>query len=126
MSLVIALLGALRASLRTRTDLALENLALGQQLRPASPPIEATAIRAPRASLLDVALRPLGGVGRGAPCRSPQDRDSLAPVVCQNPVTRLDDTPAACEPGGQCPSQSLCWARCVRRSKPALTSRSRT
>src|SRR5713226_5455561 len=22
------------------------------------------------------------------------------PVVCQNPVTRLDDTPAACEPGG--------------------------
>ncbi len=32
MSLVIALLGALRASLRTRTDLALENLALRQQL----------------------------------------------------------------------------------------------
>ncbi len=35
-------------------------------------------------------------------------------------------TRAACEPAGQCPSQSLCWARCVRRSKPALTSRSRT
>ena len=32
MSLVFALLGALRASLRTRTDLALENLALRQQL----------------------------------------------------------------------------------------------
>src|SRR5713226_8984781 len=32
MSLVIALLAALRASLRTRTDLALENLALRQQL----------------------------------------------------------------------------------------------
>ncbi len=32
MSLVLALLGALRAALRTRTDLALENLALRQQL----------------------------------------------------------------------------------------------
>jgi hypothetical protein len=32
MSLVLALLGALRASLRTRSDLALENLALRQQL----------------------------------------------------------------------------------------------
>jgi hypothetical protein len=32
MSLVLALSGALRASLRTRTDLALENLALRQQL----------------------------------------------------------------------------------------------
>ncbi len=32
MSLVIALLGALRASLRTRTDLPLENLALRQKL----------------------------------------------------------------------------------------------
>src|SRR5262249_26243591 len=32
MSLVFALLGALRASLRTRTELALENLALRQQL----------------------------------------------------------------------------------------------
>src|SRR5229473_2503074 len=32
MSLVVALLGALRASLKTRTDLALENLALRQQL----------------------------------------------------------------------------------------------
>ena len=28
--------------------------------------------------------------------------------------------------GGQCPSYSVCWARCVRRSEPALTSRSRT
>jgi len=32
MSLVLALFGALRAALRTRTDLALENLALRQQL----------------------------------------------------------------------------------------------
>ncbi len=32
MSLVLALLGALRASVRTRTNLALENLALRQQL----------------------------------------------------------------------------------------------
>ena len=32
MSLVLALLGALRAALRTRTDLTLENLALRQQL----------------------------------------------------------------------------------------------
>jgi hypothetical protein len=32
MSLAIALLSALRTSLRTRTDLALENLALRQQL----------------------------------------------------------------------------------------------
>jgi len=32
MPLVFVLLGALRASLRTRTDLALENLALRQQL----------------------------------------------------------------------------------------------
>src|SRR5712692_11850767 len=32
MSLLLALLGALRASLRTRTDLAFENLALRQQL----------------------------------------------------------------------------------------------
>src|SRR5467141_5041415 len=32
MSLVLAVLGALRAALKTRTDLTLENLALGQQL----------------------------------------------------------------------------------------------
>jgi hypothetical protein len=32
MSLVLALMGALRAALRTRTDLTLENLALRQQL----------------------------------------------------------------------------------------------
>src|SRR5216683_220919 len=48
--------------------------------RPASPPIEATAIRPPRASLLGVALTPMGGVARGAPRRSPPDRDSLAPA----------------------------------------------
>src|SRR5216684_1149705 len=48
--------------------------------RPASPPLEATAIRAPRASLLGVALPSVGWVARGAPCRSPPDRDSLAPA----------------------------------------------
>src|SRR5260370_651563 len=48
--------------------------------RPASPPIEATAIRAPRPSLLAVALPPVGWVARGAPCRSPPDRNSLAPA----------------------------------------------
>src|SRR5712692_8717374 len=42
--------------------------------------MEATPIRTPRASLLGVALRPLGGVARGAPCRSPPERDSLAPA----------------------------------------------
>src|SRR5216684_3929386 len=48
--------------------------------RPASPPLEATAIRAPRSSLLAVTLPPVGWVARGAPCRSPPDRDSLAPA----------------------------------------------
>ena len=47
---------------------------------PAPPPIEATAIRAPRSSLLGVALRPVDRVARGAPCRSPPDRNSLAPA----------------------------------------------
>src|SRR6266851_5118750 len=46
MSLVIALLGALRASLRTRTDLAFENLALRQQLVLLRRPSKATAIGA--------------------------------------------------------------------------------
>src|SRR5712664_4210840 len=47
---------------------------------PAPPPIEATAIRAPRSPPLGVALHPVGGVARGAPPRSPRDRDSLAPA----------------------------------------------
>src|SRR5260370_22799430 len=48
--------------------------------RPASRPIEATAIRAPRPSLLAVALPPVGWVARGAPCRCAPDRNSLAPA----------------------------------------------
>src|SRR5258708_28795220 len=47
---------------------------------PAPPPIEATAIRAPRSPPLDVALHRVGGVARGAPPRSPRDRGSLAPA----------------------------------------------
>src|SRR5438132_13000304 len=47
---------------------------------PAPPPIEATAIRAPRSPPLGVALQPVGWVARGAPPRSPRDRDSLAPA----------------------------------------------
>src|SRR5712692_2309175 len=46
--------------------------------RPASP-LEATTIRASRPSLLGVAPPPMGWVARDAPCRSPPDRDSLAP-----------------------------------------------
>ncbi len=80
MSLVLALLGALRTSLRTRTDLAFENLALRQQLvllrrrwkRPQFGRLER--------SLLAVAVPPVGRVARRAPCRSPPDRDSLAPA----------------------------------------------
>src|SRR6267143_4929975 len=48
--------------------------------RPTPSPIEATAIRARRSSLLGVALQAVGWVARGAPPRSPRDRDSLAPA----------------------------------------------
>ncbi len=47
---------------------------------------------------------------------------SFAKILSQ----RLDDGPAACEPGSAMSLVSLCWARCVRRSEPALTSLSRT
>src|SRR5229473_6578843 len=43
---------------------------------------------------------------------------SFAKILSQ----RLDDGPAACEPG-RAISLVLCWARCVRRSEPALTWR---
>src|SRR5712692_5497325 len=46
---------------------------------------------------------------------------SFAKILSQ----RLDDDPATCQPGRQCPSYSPCWARCVRRSEPALTLRSK-
>src|SRR5258708_10840178 len=48
--------------------------------RPAPPPIEATAIRAPRSPPLGMALQPVGWVARSAPPRSARDRDSLAPA----------------------------------------------
>src|SRR6266478_717616 len=80
MSLVLALLGALRAALRTRTDLTLENLALRQQLALLRRRSKRPQIRAPRSPPLGVALQPVGWVARGAPPRSPRDRDSLAPA----------------------------------------------
>src|SRR5882762_6651574 len=76
MSLVLAVLGAARAAFRTRADLALENLALRQQL--ALPSLEAAAVRALRSHLLGMALQAVGRVARGAPRRSPRDSDSLA------------------------------------------------
>src|SRR2546422_6881668 len=48
--------------------------------RPTRPPIEATPIRAPRSSLLGVALQPLGWMAPGALPRTPRDRNSLAPA----------------------------------------------
>src|SRR6266850_7064037 len=80
MSLVLALLGTLRAALKARTDLVPENLALRQAARPAPPPLQATSGRPPRPRLLDVALAVVGTVARSAPCRSAADRDSLAPA----------------------------------------------
>jgi hypothetical protein len=55
--------GPLRAALRTRTDLARE-LGAPATACPAPPPIEATAIRAPRSPPLGVALQPVGWVAR--------------------------------------------------------------
>jgi hypothetical protein len=77
MSLVFALLGALRASLRTRTDLALENLALRQQLvllrrRSKRPQFGR------RDRLFWVWLSRRWAGWREALHRSPRDRDSLA------------------------------------------------
>src|SRR2546422_9874205 len=42
--------------------------------------IEATTIQTPRSPPLGVARKPVGWVARGAPPRSPRDRDSLAPA----------------------------------------------
>src|SRR6266849_5798267 len=80
MSLVLALFGALRAALRTRTDLHAREPGAPATACPASPPIEATPIRAPRSPPLGVARHPVGWVARGTPPRSPRDRDSLAPA----------------------------------------------
>src|SRR6267378_3685200 len=78
MSLVLALLGAARAAFRTRADLALENLALRQQLA-----LLRHHSKRPRFGRFDrtfwgMALQAVGRVARGAPRRSPRDSDSLA------------------------------------------------
>src|SRR5713226_6522337 len=93
--------------------------------RPASPPIEATAIRAPRSSLLGVALRPVGGVARGAPCRSPRDGDSLAPSRLPR-FLDLEVTPRA---GGSTTGQLRACGYCAypgaRESALVLATHSR-
>src|SRR5882672_10906059 len=46
--------------------------------RSAPPPLEATAVRAPRSHVLGLALSAVGRLAEGALRRSPRDRDSLA------------------------------------------------
>jgi len=80
MPLVLALLGALRAALRTRTDLTLENLALRQQLA-----LLRRRSKRPQFGRLDRLLwvwlsSHWAGWRKGAPARSPRERDSLAPA----------------------------------------------
>src|SRR6267378_4529403 len=48
--------------------------------RSAPPPLEATAVRAPRSRVLGLSLSAVGRLAEGAPRRSPRDRDSLAPA----------------------------------------------
>src|SRR5713226_1986324 len=79
MSLVIGSVGRAACVAQNPHGPSARELGAAATTRSASPPVEATAIRAPRASLLGVALRPVGWVARGAPCRSPPNRDSLAP-----------------------------------------------
>src|SRR5216683_3379537 len=124
MSLLLALLGALRASLRTRTDLAFENLALRQQLV-----LLRRRSKRPQFGRLDRLfwvwlLHQWAGWRETLHVVRPQTVIcwlSFAKILSQ----RLDDDPATCQPGRQCPSYSPCWARCVRRSEPALTLRSK-
>src|SRR5256885_6035130 len=79
MSLLLALLGTLRAALKGRTDLVLENLALRQQLA-----LLRRRSKRPRVGLLDrvfwIWLSQWWTVAGSAPCRSAADRDSLAPA----------------------------------------------
>jgi hypothetical protein len=77
MSLVIALLGALRASLRTRTDLALENLALRQRLV-----LLRRRSKRPQSSIVSSGCgSPPSGLGGARRSMSfAPDRDSLAPA----------------------------------------------
>ncbi len=104
-SLVLALLGALRASPRTRTDLALENLALRQQLvllACASPEFF-------RARTIDVSAG-------GEDARAVMIRDFLlAPrrlPLPSRPCAREPSGPAAA--GRVCPKRSACPHRCRR------------
>src|SRR5713226_2699576 len=79
--------------------------------RPAPPRIEADAIRAPRSTPLGVALQPLGRVARGAPPRSPRDRDSLAPAGLPR-FLDLEVTPRASgSTAGACRSRTHHGAR---------------
>src|SRR5713101_2765771 len=125
MSLVIALLGALRASLRTRTDLALENLALRQQLV-----LLRRRSKRPQFGRLKLVSSGCGsptsgGVARGAPCRSPPDRDSLAPARLPR-FLDLEVTPRA---GGSTTGQlRACGSRAypgARESALGLATHSR-
>src|SRR5437879_1286736 len=80
MSLVLALLGALRAALRTPHRPHTREPSAPAAARPAPPQIEATEIRAARSRLLDVALAVVDTVERSAPCRNTADGNSLAPA----------------------------------------------
>src|SRR5262249_6742685 len=66
-------------------------------------------IRAPRSSLLDVALPPVGWVARSAPCRSLRDRDSLAPARLPR-FLDLEVTPRA---GGSATGQLRACGYCA-------------
>src|SRR5215472_3712362 len=59
--------------------------------------------------------RPAPGLGWA---KMDSRRLSFAKILSQ----RLNDSPAACEPRGQCPWYSLCWARSVRRSGASIVS----
>ena len=80
MSLGLALLGALRAALRTPHRPHTREPSAPAAARPAPPQIEATEIRATRSRLLDVALAVVDTVQRSAPCRKTADGNSRAPA----------------------------------------------
>src|SRR5713226_10467368 len=125
MSLVIGSVGRAACVAQNPHGPRARELGAAATTRSASPPVEATAIRAPRASLLGVALRPVGGVARGAPCRSPPDRDSLAPARLPS-FLDLEVTPWA---GGSTAGQlRACGARAydgARQSAWGLATHSR-
>src|SRR5258705_12143520 len=77
MSLVLALLGRACSAQDPYQSCAGEPGAPAAT-RSAPPPPEATAVRAPRSSVLGLSLSAVGRLAEGAPRRSPRDRDSLA------------------------------------------------